>query len=55
MTEETIVHYPTQGSQAGAQIHENDSEYKWTIFTKHGLERTYRDTISYVRFMTRCY
>ena len=55
MTKETIVHYPTQGSQAGAQIHENDSEYKWTVWTKHGLERTYSDVVRYARYMTSGY
>lgn len=52
MNNETIVHYPSHGSQAGAQVHEDKSAHKWTVFTPQGLERTYRDAIAYARFMT---
>lgn len=45
----------THGSQTGAQAHFNHSEHKWTVWTKQGLKRTYRDAIAYVRYMTRGY
>ena len=45
----------THGAQTGAQTQFNHSTHKWTVWTKHGLERTYRDTIAYVRYMTRGY
>ena len=45
----------THGSQQGAQAHFNHSEHKWTVWTKHGLERTFSDVCAYVKYMTRGY
>ena len=45
----------THGAPEGAQAQFNHSTQKWTVWTKQGLERTYRDTIAYVRYMTRRY
>ena len=49
------VTYPTHGAQAGAQIHYNPSCHTWTAYLANGLERTYSDVVSYVRYMTRGY
>ncbi len=43
----------THGSQQGVQAQFNHSEHKWTVWTKQGLERTFSDVVSYVRYMTR--
>ena len=45
----------THGSQQGAQAQFNHSTHKWTVWDKHGLERTFSDVCAYVRYMTRGY
>lgn len=45
----------THGAQEGAQTQFNHSTHKWTIFTKHGLERTFSDVVRYARYMNRGY
>ena len=44
----------THGAQEGAQAQFNHSTHKWTVWDKRGLERTFSDVVSYVRYMTRC-
>lgn len=50
-----VVEFITHGSQAGAQVHEDTGAGIWTVFTQQGLERTYSDVVSYVKYMTRGY
>ena len=45
----------THGAQTGAQAQFNHSTHKWTVYFANGLERTYSDVVSYVRYMTRGY
>ena len=47
------VSYPTHGLQAGAQVHYNPRCHTWTVWTNRGLERTFKNVVAYVRFMTR--
>ena len=47
------VSYPTHGAQAGAQVHYNQRCHTWTVWTNRGLERTFKNVVAYVRFMTR--
>lgn len=44
---------PTHGIQAGSQAQFNPVTHKWTVWTKHGLERTFSNLTSYVIFMTK--
>lgn len=49
------VLFATHGAQEGAQAQFNQSEHKWTVWDKNGLERTFSDICAYVRYMTRGY
>ncbi len=52
--ENTIdVLYPTHGSQAGGQVQFDPSTHTWTVWTKQGLERTFRTLSAYARYMTK--
>ena len=47
------VLYPTHGSQSGSQVQFDPSTHTWTVWNKRGLERTFRNVTSYVRYMTK--
>ncbi|WP_270734319.1 hypothetical protein [Lactococcus lactis] len=47
------VIYPTHGTQSGAQVQFDPSTHTWTVWNKRGLERTFRNVTSYVRYMTK--
>ncbi|MDG4966110.1 hypothetical protein OGZ37_05910 [Lactococcus lactis] len=47
------VIYPTHGKQSGAQVQFDPSTHTWTVWNKRGLERTFRNVTSYVRYMTK--
>ncbi|WP_251901141.1 hypothetical protein [Lactococcus lactis] len=45
--------YPTHGTQSGSQVQFDPSTHTWTVWNKRGLERTFRNVTSYVRYMTK--
>ena len=47
------VIYPTHGKQSGAQVQFDPITHTWTVWTRRGLERTFRSVTSYARFMTK--
>ena len=47
------VIYPTHGTQSGAQVQFDPSTHTWTVWNKRGLERTFRNVTSNVRYMTK--
>ena len=47
------VIYPTHGIRTGAQVQFDPIAHTWTVWTKQGLERTFRTVTSYARYMTK--
>ena len=47
------VLFATHGLQAGGQVQFDPIAHTWTVWTNRGLERTFKNVVSYVRFMTR--
>ena len=47
------VLFATHGAHEGAQAQFNQTEHKWTVWDKHGLERTFNDVVRYARYMTK--
>lgn len=47
------VIYPTHGIRTGAQVQFDPIAHTWTVWTKQGLERTFRTITSYTRYMTK--
>lgn len=47
------VIYPTHGKQSGAQVQFDPIAHVWTVWNKHGLERTFRTITAYTRYMTK--
>lgn len=47
------VIYPTHGTQSGSQVQFDPIAHTWTVWTKQGLEHTFRTITSYTRYMTK--